>query len=88
LSNLPRRSGIVRAARRPQLGFSSFARETAIGVFVKNQSNFVCSMTTLRLFVAHNRLTWRLPPFQEDRISGVDSPADATPVHHMQGRSA
>ena len=48
LSNVARRNGIVRATIRRQLGFLSFARETARRVFLTNQPNFVSSITILR----------------------------------------
>jgi hypothetical protein len=55
MSNLPRRNGIVRAATRPQLGFLAFAREAALGVSLKNQPNFVYSMTILGLSMVDER---------------------------------
>jgi hypothetical protein len=55
MSNLPRRNGIVRAVRRPQLGFLAFAGEPALGVLLKNQRNFAHSMTILRLSLVYNR---------------------------------
>jgi hypothetical protein len=55
MSNVPRRNGIVRAATRPQLGFLAFAQETALGVFLKNQPDFVYSMTILGLSMVCSR---------------------------------
>jgi hypothetical protein len=73
----PGGNGIVRAARRPQLGFLSVAGETALEVFLKNQFNLAYSMTIFRLFMLGNRDYVALTALLEDRISAAIRSPDA-----------